>query len=104
MQLKTISRFQAMRKIVSAEKAIIGVAFVKTDGSNRIMALRRNTLVKVKGALASSSAIQARRTRKKNHPHLVAVLELRKGLSQWRTLNLRTLFQIRIDGQRYKVV
>lgn len=101
--MKTITRRQAMRKIIAAKKAIIGVAFVKADGSRRNMALRRNTLVKVKGDAAAPSAIQARRTRKKNNPHLVSVLELRKGVSQWRTLNLKTLFHLRVDGERYTV-
>lgn len=98
-----ITRYQALRKIVGAKKSIIGVRFVKVDGSMRVMAVRRNTLVKVKGDAASETAKAARVTRKKNHPYLVSVLELRKGISQWRTLNLRTLKTVRVDGETYKV-
>lgn len=98
-----ISKRQAMRKILAAHKSIIGVGFTKTDGSRRYMAVRRETLVKVKGDAASPSAQQGRATRKKKHPHLIPVLELRKGLSQWRTLNLATLFRLRINGECFKV-
>lgn len=98
-----ISRRQAMRKILAARKSIIGVGFVKADGSKRFMAVRRETLIGVKGDAASPSAKQARRSRKKNNPHLISVLELKKGVAQWRTVNLRTLFTIRVNGERFSV-
>jgi hypothetical protein len=93
-----------MRKILLAHKQIIGVGFQKADGSKRFMALRRNTLFGVKGDEAAPSSQAARRTRKKNHPHLVSVLELKKGLPQWRTLNLKTLFTLRVNGEKFQVV
>jgi hypothetical protein len=98
-----ITRRQAMRKILKARKTIIGVGFTKTDGSKRFMALRRETLVGIKGDDACDSAKKARRTRKKNNPHLISVLELRKGVAQWRTLNLLTLFSLRVNGESFSV-
>lgn len=103
MSQTLISKRQAMRKIVAARKSIIGLGFTKSDGSQRFMAVRRETLVKVKGDAASEGAKQGRVTRKKKHPHLIPVLELRKGLSQWRTMNLSTLFTLKINGERFKV-
>jgi len=102
--MKSITKYQAMRKIVSAAKDIIGVSFYKTDGSSRIMAIRRKTMFGVKGDQASPTAQQARRTRRKNHPHLISVLEMRGGKPQWRTLNLATMYSIRVNGERFSVV
>lgn len=103
-QEKLITRRQAMRKMLQARKAIIGVGFLKVDGSKRFMAVRRETAFGVKGEDAAPSAQKARRTRKKNNPHLLSVLELKKGVAQWRTLNLRTMFTLRVNGERFQVV
>jgi hypothetical protein len=102
-QQQVITRYQAMRKIVAAKGAIVGATFTKTDGSQRVMAFRRKSKWGVKGNDASDVAKTARITRKRKHPHLLSILEFRKGKPQWRSLNLQTVSRLRIAGETFAV-
>jgi hypothetical protein len=99
-----MTNITARRKLIlavmdSADNTIFTVEFYKRDGSLRKMQVQRGGIEKLLvGDDASDAAKQAVATRKRNHPELVAVYDLRS--KSIRSINLDTVISITLRGIR----
>ena len=86
--------------IASAKGRFCSVTFIKADGTLRRMNVQPAKLAKhVKGDAASDAGKKATATRKERHPHLLPVWDVKASAP--RSINLKTVKAIRIDGTSY---
>lgn len=90
--MATISRDDAIRKIIQTGGKTFSVSFVKKDGSERRMNCRLGVKKHLKGGESTVRHI----------PNLVTVFEMPK--SQYRNINTDTIYQISIEGESFDVV
>lgn len=91
--MKTISKIKARNLIYKTNGSFFSVRFVKKDGSLRDMVCRTGVTKHLKGGELAFD------------PHergLIVVFEMDQ--EGYRMINVKTLRQLRIDGQAYKVV
>jgi hypothetical protein len=91
------------RLLARAGGRFCGVEFVKKDGSVRRMQVQP-AVVRSDGQgslwAEDTPARRAARTRALRHPHLLSVWDVRKRAP--RTINLRTLRRLAVDGRVYR--
>ena len=87
--------------IESAGGRFCGVTFTRKDGTERRMQVQPAALpFHVKGEAASERAKRATFTRQERHPHLLPVWDVRARAP--RSINLRTVSRIAVDGQVHR--
>jgi len=92
--MKKIARENTRRFLKKhAKKGVVGVTFTKKNGEERTMSIRLN----VKKNLAGGANTVERLDR----PYLT-VFDMKRD--SYRTVNLRTLKTITVDGETYEVV
>ena len=94
--------YQKMRQLIEGSKGkFCSVSFIKKDSTVRVMNIQPAA---IKGHLigdkASDSAKQAVKTRAQNHPNLLNVWD--NGSQGIRSVNLDTVFEIKVGGEVYK--
>lgn len=83
--------------IASAKGRFCSVAFIKADGTKRVMSVQPSKLAKhVKGDEASQAGRKAAATRQRRHPNLLPVWDAQAQAP--RSINLATVTSIQVDG------
>jgi hypothetical protein len=97
--LQEISYRAALRKIIKAGGKIMSATFVKEDGTIRDMTFRRNVATQVKNNPDNAKNDSRLRQKRKN---LMNVIEMDGDFERkWKSINLHTLKEIKVEGQRY---
>lgn len=99
-----ISHHQALSMILHHGQTLFGVKFVKEDGSIRAMSCKRH---------ASNKAEEVNKTGRKQgrgrnfDPYKIKVWDMNKqtedGKGAFRTINVRTLLELSIDGETFEI-
>lgn len=86
--------------LATAGARFISIHFTKKDGSDRQITFNPAAAPKrVKGDEASESAQKAVKTRATNNPNLVNVWD--NGKQSFRSINMDTIYRIKVDGVTY---
>lgn len=96
-----MDRINKMKKLLADAKeagSIVGIQFLKKDGSKRVMSFRNGISKGVKGTAPEATA---RRHTTLNENNMLAVYEMKKGVGQFRTVNLNTCNKIRAMGRTH---
>ncbi|MEM9150509.1 MAG: hypothetical protein AAGB19_08655 [Cyanobacteria bacterium P01_F01_bin.3] len=95
---------EAKRNLIErAGGQCVSVAFVKKDGSRRVMRVNQAALKShVKGDSASEAGRKAAETRKARHPNLMPVYDVEKAAI--RSINLSTVQTITTGGQTHSFI
>jgi len=91
--MKKLNRLKVIEKIKSARNKIFGAEFVKKNGERRTGAFRLGVTKYLKGG-------QNKVVRPDNS--YLTVFDMKK--KEYRTLNLKTLLRLKIDGVEYEIV
>lgn len=100
--MKTINKSEAIELIKGlASNSIFSVKFIKKDGSERLMNSIRKTQKGVKGEGLKFDA---------NEKGLMPLYDLqlaKSGVEEskcWRMINFHTLFEVKTNGEIYKII
>lgn len=96
-----VSYRTALRHMIMAGGKIMAAVFIKEDGEKREMAFRRNVATQVKNN-PDNAKNDSRKRQKRGS--LITVVEMDGSEDRkWKTINLKTLIELRVDGKRYIV-
>jgi hypothetical protein len=99
--MQEITYRAALRKLILAGGNIIGATFVKKDGKIRDMTFRRNVATLVKNNPDNAKNDSRERVRRGS---LITVVEMDGTQDRkWKTVNLRTMTELRINKESYKI-
>jgi hypothetical protein len=91
----------ALRKLILAGGSIMSATFVKQDGEVREMRFRRNVATQVKNNPDNAKNDSRQRVRRGS---LITVVEMDGDQDRkWKTINLRTLKELRISKESYVI-
>jgi len=91
--MEKLSRYKVIEKIKNAQNKIFGAEFVKKNGERRTGAFRLGVKKYLKGG-------ENKVVRPDNS--YITVFDMQK--QEYRTLNLKTLLRLKIDGVEYEIV
>lgn len=96
-----ISYRSALRLILKAGGKIMSARFVKEDGTIRDMTFRRNVATQVKNNPDNAKNDSRKRVKRGS---LITVVEMDGDQERkWKTINLQTLREIRVNGESFKI-
>lgn len=88
--------------VASAQGRFCSASFIKKDDSVRVMNIQPARIAKAIKDPDEVSEVDKQRTetRRANNPHLLPVWDVQKQAI--RSINLDTVFEIKVDGEVYK--
>jgi len=96
-----VSYRTALRKLILAGGKIMSATFVKEDGEIRHMTFRRNVATQVKNNPENAKNDAKKRVKRGS---IITVVEMDGGEDRkWKSINLRTLKEFRVDKITYTV-
>lgn len=96
-----VSYRTALRKLIQAGGSIMSATFVKEDGTTRDMCFRRNVATQVKNNPDNEKNDSRKRVKRGS---LITVVEMDGTQDRkWKTINLKTLQELRVGKESYKV-
>ena len=97
--VKYVSYRTALRHLIKAGGKIMAATFVKENGEVRDMAFRRNVAKGVKSNVNNDKNDSRKRVKR---GHMITVVEMAGGQElNWKTINLHTLKELRINKERF---
>ena len=98
--MEVISYRGALRKLIAAGGKIMSATFIKEDGSERLMTFRRNVATDVKSNTTNEKNDSRKRIKRGS---IITVVEMTGGERKWKSINLKTLKELKVDGMRYLI-
>lgn len=99
--MQEVSYRTALRKLIMAGGKIMSATFIKEDGTLRDMVFRRNVASGVKGNPTNAKNDSRLRVKRGS---IITVVEMDGSVDRkWKSINLKTLKEIKIEGTRYFV-
>lgn len=95
--MEKLTRLRLEGKLRSSRGKIFSVKFKKKNGDNRTMLGRFNTSIGVKGTGNQVGS----------HVTSIKVLDMSKTTKDnpaWRSINLETVYECKVNGKEYKII
>ena len=100
--MNRIDRKSVVKAMLDTSRSrFMSIDFIKKDGTRRKMVINPRAVATHLAANPSPAGRQAAETRRKNHPNLIPVYEVGKGI---KSINTDTVLAVRMGGSEYHVV